>query len=57
MQIIFDEADAMIVAKALAKSRSLKIKFEKPYAVDSEADKIYREALRVVAALRTEYGQ
>jgi len=56
MKIIFDEDDAILAANALAKSRGLTIDFDVPFAPDSTADKIYTEALRVVAAFRNKYG-
>lgn len=55
MRITFDEDDAMIVARAMAKSRHLVLDFDNPFAVDSAQDRIYTEALRVIAALKTEY--
>lgn len=56
MRITFDEEDAKLVARAISKSRGLEIDFERPYAPDSTADKIYTEALRIIAAFRTKYG-
>jgi hypothetical protein len=56
MQIIFNETDAKLIAETLAISRDLSIDFDKPYAPGTMADKIYNEALRVVAALRRRYG-
>ena len=55
MRIIFDRDDALIVAKAMAKSRGLVLDFDVPYSVDSIQADIFREALRVVAALKAEY--
>lgn len=55
MKIIFDEKDAMIVAKAMAKSRKLVLDFDRPYAPDTAQDRIFTEALRVIAALKAEY--
>jgi hypothetical protein len=55
MRIIFDEDDAVIVAKAMAKSRGLVLDFERPFSPDSAQDRIHTEALRVVAALKVEY--
>lgn len=52
MKIVLDEGDAMTVAKAMAKSRGVDVDFDRPFAPDSAADKIWIEALRVVAALR-----
>lgn len=52
MKITFDEEDAIVVARALAKSRGLKIDFKSAYMPDSTEDRIYTEALRVVAALK-----
>lgn len=51
MRIVLDEDDALIVAKAMAKSRGMSCNFDRPYAPDSVEDKIYHEALRVVTAL------
>lgn len=56
MQITFDTEDVMVVCAAMAKSRGLEIDFSKPWPVDSVEDHIHREAARVVAALRTRYG-
>lgn len=56
MRITFDEEDAILVARSLAKSRGVEIDFEQPYPPDSLADKIHTEALRVIAAFRTKYG-
>lgn len=56
MRVVFDEADTLLVAEAIAKSRSLQISFGIPFAPDSVQDKIYTEALRVVAAFRNKYG-
>ena len=49
---IFDEDDARIVAKAMAKSRRLALDFDTPFSPYSAQDDIYIEALRIVAALR-----
>lgn len=56
VKIIFDELDAKLVAETLAKSREVNIDFDVPYVPGSLADKIYTEALHVVAALRRRYG-
>ena len=56
MKIIFDEDDAMMVAKAMAKSRGMSLNFDRPWAPDSVEDQVHREALRVVAAFREKYG-
>ena len=52
MKIQFDEDDALLVAEAMAKSRRLVLDFRKPFPPDSAQDRIYTEALRIVAALR-----
>jgi len=52
MKIVLDESDAVIVANAMARSRGLSYDFEKGFGPGSAEDKIYSEALRVVAALR-----
>lgn len=52
MKIALSEDDTVTVANALAKSRGLKLDFQQiTYAPGSTEDKIYTEALRVVAAL------
>lgn len=57
MKITFDEEDVQMVAWAMAKSRGLaSLDFQRPFAPDSTEDKIYTEALRVVAAFRNKYG-
>ena len=48
----FNEDDARIVAKAMAKSRRLTLDFDAPFPLHSAQADIYIEALRVVAALR-----
>lgn len=48
----YDDGDAITIAAALAKSRGIEMNFERPFVPDSTEDRIYREALRVVAALR-----
>ena len=51
MKIVLDETDAMVAAKAMAKSRWLACDFDKPYPPDSTEAQIMREALRVISAL------
>lgn len=55
MRIIFDEDDAALVAKALAKSRGIACDFEQPFEPGSLTDQIYNEGLRVVAAFKLKY--
>lgn len=56
MKIVFDEDDAILVAETMGKSRGMSCDFSRPYAPDSVEDKIMREALRVIAALRNKHG-
>lgn len=51
MKIVLDETDAVVAAKAMAKSRGMSCDFDRPYAPDSIEDQIMREALRVISAL------
>lgn len=55
MKIVLDEDDALIVAKAMARSRNLVLDFDSPWGVDSPQDRVYTEALRVIAALSTKH--
>lgn len=56
MKIVMDETDAVIAAKAMAKSRGLTCDFDRPYKPDSTEDQIMREALRVISALAHHIG-
>lgn len=60
MKIIFDEEDAVMVAKAMAKSRGYSdtwiATLDQPHGQGSNQDTIMVEALRVVAAFRNKYS-